>query len=372
MPSLSEAYRAHPVHINHKHPDFNSLQELPESYTWTNLDDHTTNIMKDPSSNTSVPIIDLSDPNASKLIGHACKTWGVYQVVNHGIPLSLLDDIQWVGQTLFSLSSHQKLKAIRSPDGVTGYGLARISSFFPKLMWSEGFTIVGSPLDHFQQLWPQDYAKYCDIVLQYDETMKKLAEKLMLLMLDSLGITKEDVIWANSKAQFEKACAAMQLNSYPTCPDPDRAMGLAPHTDSTFLTILSQSDISGLQVQREGFGWVTVPPIHGGLVVNVGDLFHILSNGLYPSVLHRVLVNRIRQRFSVAYLYGPPSNVEICPHAKLVGPTQPPLYRSVTWNEYLGKKAKHFNKALSSVRLCSPINGLFDVNDSNKSSVQVG
>jgi gibberellin 3-beta-dioxygenase len=160
MPSLSEAYRAHPVHINHKHPDFNSLQELPESYTWTNLDDHTTNIMKDPSSNTSVPIIDLSDPNASKLIGHACKTWGVYQVVNHGIPLSLLDDIQWVGQTLFSLPSHQKLKAIRSPDGVTGYGLARISSFFPKLMWSEGFTIVGSPLDHFQQLWPQDYAKY--------------------------------------------------------------------------------------------------------------------------------------------------------------------------------------------------------------------
>ncbi|WJX69961.1 iron ascorbate-dependent oxidoreductase [Trifolium repens] len=372
MPSLSEAYRAHPVHINHKHPDFNSLEELPESYTWTNLDDHTTNIMKDPSSNTSVPIIDLSDPNASKLIGHACKTWGVYQVVNHGIPLSLLDDIQWVGQTLFSLPSHQKLKAIRSPDGVTGYGLARISSFFPKLMWSEGFTIVGSPLDHFQQLWPQDYAKYCDIVLQYDETMKKLAEKLMLLMLDSLGITKEDIIWANSKAQFEKACAAMQLNSYPICPDPDRAMGLAPHTDSTFLTILSQSDISGLQVQREGFGWVTVPPVHGGLVVNVGDLFHILSNGIYPSVLHRVLVNRIRQRFSVAYLYGPPSNVEICPHTKLVGPTQPPLYRSVTWNEYLGKKAKHFNKALSSVRLCSPINGLFDVNDSNKSSVQVG
>lgn len=162
MPSLSEAYRAHPVHVNHKHPDFNSLQELPESYNWTHLDDHTlidsNNIMKE--STTTVPVIDLNDPNASKLIGLACKTWGVYQVMNHGIPLSLLEDIQWLGQTLFSLPSHQKLKATRSPDGVSGYGIARISSFFPKLMWYEGFTIVGSPLDHFRELWPQDYTRF--------------------------------------------------------------------------------------------------------------------------------------------------------------------------------------------------------------------
>lgn len=221
------------------------------------------------------------------------------------------------------------------------------------------------------------FCLFSDIVVQYDETMKKLAGNLMSLMLEPLGITKEDLKWAGKKGQFKKAnCAAMQLNSYPSCPDPDRAMGLAPHTDSTLLTILHQNDISGLQVQQEGTpGWVTVPPLPGALVVNVGDLLHILSNGSYPSVLHRVVVNRTRQRFSVAYLYGPPPNAEICPHAKLVGPTQPPLYRSVTWNEYLGTKAKYFNKALSSVRLrASSINGLFDVNETHhhKSTVQVG
>ncbi|KAL2332412.1 hypothetical protein Fmac_019993 [Flemingia macrophylla] len=359
MPSLSEAYRTHPVHVQHKHPDLNSLQELPESYTWTHTnldDDHTSN-----NCGESVPVIDLNDPNASKMIGHACKTWGVYQVVNHSIPMKLLHDIQRVGETLFSLPSHQKHKAARSPDGVSGYGLARISCFFPKLMWSEGFTIIGSPLDHFRQLWPQEYHKYCDIVTQYDETMKKLARKLMWLTLDSLGITKEELKWFGSKT-----CAALQLNSYPTCPDPDRAMGLAAHTDSTLLTILHQNNISGLQVHRKGAGWVTVQPISGGLVVNVGDLLHILSNGSYPSVLHRVMVNRVQQRLSVAYLCGPPPNVEICPHPKLVGPNQPPLYRAVTWNEYLGAKAKHFNKALSTVRL---ISGLFDVNNNTE---QVG
>ncbi|CAB4303224.1 unnamed protein product [Prunus armeniaca] len=242
--------------------------------------------------------------------------------------------------------------------------------FFQKLMWSEGFTIFGSPLDHFRQLWPQDYNKFCNIIEEYEKEMKRLAGRLMWLMLGSLGISMEDVKWAGPKGDFRDASAALQLNSYPACPDPDRAMGLAAHTDSTLLTILYQNNTSGLQVLREGTGWVTVPPLPGALVVNVGDLIHILSNGLYPSVLHRAVVNRSRHRLSIAYLYGPPDSVQISPLSKLLGPSQPPLYRPITWNEYLGTKAKHFNKALSSVRLCAPLNALVDVSDHN--SVKVG
>lgn len=199
--------------------------------------------------------------------------------------------------------------------------------------------------------------------------MKRLAGKLMWLMLGSLGVSKSDIKWAGPKGQFKGASAALQLNSYPTCPDPDRAMGLAAHTDSTLLTILYQNTTSGLQVLREGTGWVTVPPIRGALVVNVGDLLHILSNGFYPSVLHRAVVNRNCHRLSIAYLYGPPANVQISPLSRLLSRTHPPLYRPVTWNEYLGTKAKHFNKALSSVRLFT-LNGYADVKDRN--GVKVG
>ncbi|XP_028756185.1 gibberellin 3-beta-dioxygenase 1-like [Neltuma alba] len=380
MPSLSEAYRAHPVYLHHKNPDFHSLRELPDSYAWTHLDDNRTAAVDADGGGRGVPpVIDLDDPNAPTLIGHACRSWGVFQVVNHGVPSRLLQDIESTGKSLFSLPPHQKLKAARSPDGVSGYGLARISSFFPKLMWSEGFTILGSPLDHFRQLWPLDYTKYCNVVVEYEEAMEKLAGKLTWLVLASLGISNQDIQWAGSKdEELKGACAALQFNSYPTCPDPDRAMGLAAHTDSTILTILYQNAISGLQVFKEGTGWVTVPPIPGGLVINVGDLLHILSNGLYPSVLHRVLVNRTRQRLSAAYLHGPPASVKISPHPKVVGPNRPPLYRPVTWHEYLGTKAKHFNEALSFVRLCAPKNAVFgDGNDTdhghkNNNSVQVG
>ncbi|PPD69003.1 hypothetical protein GOBAR_DD34118 [Gossypium barbadense] len=324
------------------HPDFTSLQELPESYAWNQRDD--IDYPSFDSSAESVPIIDLNDPNALQNIGHACRTWGVFQVINHGVSTTLLDMVESTNRTLFSLPVNQKLKAARSPDGVSGYGFARISSFFSKLMWSE----------------------------EYKQEMKQLAGRLMCLMLGSLGITaKQDIKWAGPKSDFKEASAALQLNYYPACPDPDRAMGLAAHTDSTLLTILYQNSTSGLQVLKEGVGWIKVSPVPDGLVINVGDLMHILSNGSYPSVLHRAMVNRTRHRLSIAYLYGPPSSVKISPHPKLVGPTHPPLYRPITWNEYLDTKAKYFNKALSWVRVCVPLNGLVDVNEHNN-SVKVG
>ncbi|MCD7451292.1 gibberellin 3-beta-dioxygenase [Datura stramonium] len=351
-----------------KQLDLYSIKELPESHAWrsSSLDNYPS---CDSRNVESIPVIDLNDEKfAMDKIGHACKTWGAFQIVNHNISQRLLNDMEAAGKRLFSLPLQQKLKAARSPDGIAGYGVARISSFFSKLMWSEGFTIFGSPLEHARQLWPHDYNLFCDVIAEYENEMEKLAGRLMCLMLGSLGITKDDdVKWANGP---RGGCSALQLNSYPACPDPDRAMGLAAHTDSTILTILHQNNTSGLQVFREGNGWVTVPPLCGALVINVGDLLHILSNGLYPSVLHRAVVNRTRHRLSVAYLYGPPSGVKISPLSKLVDQRNPPMYRPVTWSEYLGTKAKHFDKALSSVQLCAPRIGF--VNSKDQSGVQVG
>lgn len=189
-----------------------------------------------------------------------------------------------------------------------------------------------------------------EVIEQYSREMKRLAEKLMQLMLLSLGLTEEDTKCAGPMNEFRGITSVLQLNSYPACPNPDRAMGLAPHTDSSLLTILYQSSTTGLQVlrpeDRSGPArWVTVPPIPGALVVNIGDLCHILSNGRFQSVLHRAVVNRTHQRVSAAYICGPPAHVKVSPIVKPMGPA----YRPVTWREYLGLKARLFDKALASI-----------------------
>ncbi|XP_022145559.1 gibberellin 3-beta-dioxygenase 1-like [Momordica charantia] len=367
---ITDAFKSHPVHIPvHKNLDFDSFQELPDSYAW--IQPATFPSLADTDSDfDTVPLIDLSLSNVAHHVANACSTWGAFQVINHGISTSLLDRLESAANSLFSLPLHHKLKAARSPDGVTGYGLVRISSFFPKRMWSEGFTIVGSPLDHFRQLWPNDYTEYCDTMREYEREMKSLCGRLIWMALGELGITREDMKWAGPNGDFQASHSVTQFNSYPICPDPDRAMGLGVHTDTSLLTVVYQNNTRGLQVLREGKRWVTVEPVPSGLVVHVGDLLHILTNGLYPSVLHQAVVNRTRKRLSVAYVFGPPESAEISPLKKLLGPTQPPLYRPVTWSEYLGTKAKHFNDALSSVRLCAPLTSLLDIND--HSSVTVG
>ncbi|OAY26695.1 gibberellin 3-beta-dioxygenase 1 [Manihot esculenta] len=340
MSTLSQVYTEYPLNLQQIIPlDFDSIATVPDSHAWPDSDGFESN------DRFSIPTIDLRDPDAAKLIGHACETWGAFQVVNHDISLNLLDEVESEVRRLFSLPTTRKLKALRSPGGATGYGLARISSFFNKFMWHEGFTIMGSPTDHAKELWPHEYQKFCDIMEDYQKKMEELARNLMRQILKYLATSEEEMDWFGSPGS---ASICLQLNSYPLCPDPRRAMGLAPHTDTSLFTILHQRT-SGLQILKEGIGWVSVRPTTGALVVNVGDLLHILSNARFPGVVHRVVLKEAKQRYSVAFFYAPPVDFHLFPLALSSG--QIPLYRSVSVAEYVGRKAKNLDKALSSIRI---------------------
>ncbi|GAB4828339.1 hypothetical protein Ancab_035334 [Ancistrocladus abbreviatus] len=358
MSSITESYKKHPIDEQHFiPPEFNKFpKELPTSYAWPPC-----TIDPTPSNNPfplSIPVISLSDPHPLELIRRACKEWGVFQITNHGVPMPLIAEMEAMTQHLFSLPLEQKIRALRPPDGMTGYGQAQISPFFPKKFWSEGFTMIGSPREHALQIWPSDSApdamKFCAVMEEYQETMKGLAQRLLGLMLGSVGLSFGQMEWLKPKDSHEPRGlpqTVLQLNSYPVCPDPTHAMGLAPHTDSSILTVLHQTDnVLGLQVQYKG-RWVPVHPIDGALVVHVGDLLHMFTNGCFKNVLHRAVVNNSSPRYSVAYFYGPPQGVTVSPSEKLISDDHPLLYRSISWKEYLEIKAVDFNGALDSLRL---------------------
>jgi isopenicillin N synthase-like dioxygenase len=58
-------------------------------------------------------------------------------------------------------------------------------------------------------------------------------------------------------------------------------MGTAKHSDFNFMTLLLQDQLGGLQILHDD-KWVKVPPVHGALVVNIGDLLQV---NISPSVL---------------------------------------------------------------------------------------
>lgn len=69
----------------------------------------------------------------------------------------------------------------------------------------------------------------------------------------------------------------MRMNYYPPCPQPEKVIGLTPHSDGTGLSILLQiNDVEGLQIMKDG-KWIPVKPLPNAFVVNIGDIMEVIS-----------------------------------------------------------------------------------------------
>lgn len=60
----------------------------------------------------------------------------------------------------------------------------------------------------------------------------------------------------------------------------------------------------------------------------------MLSNAIYKSVEHRVIVNSIKDRVSLALFYNPRSDLLIEPAKEFVTEERPALYPPMTYDKY--------------------------------------
>ena len=52
---------------------------------------------------------------------------------------------------------------------------------------------------------------------------------------------------------FNDGVQTIRMNYYPPCPEPDKAIGLTPHSDVDALTVVFQlNETEGLQIRKEG------------------------------------------------------------------------------------------------------------------------
>lgn len=60
----------------------------------------------------------------------------------------------------------------------------------------------------------------------------------------------------------------------------------------------------------------------------------MLTNSIYKSIEHRVIVSPAKERLSLAFFYNPKGNIPIEPLKELVTEDSPALYSSTTYDQY--------------------------------------
>ncbi|KAL3376963.1 hypothetical protein AABB24_003406 [Solanum stoloniferum] len=261
----------------------------------------------------------------------ACKEWGFFQLVNHGVSSSLMEKVKTEIRAFFDLPMEEKKKFEQEDGDVEGYGQAFVVSEEQKLDWSDILYMITLPT-HLRKphLFPKLPTSLRDALEQYSTALKELAMKILYVMARALGMKAGDI-----NVLFKQDGTQMvRINYYPPCPQPERVMGLCPHTDAIGLAILLQvNETEGLQIKKDG-AWIPVPYLPDAFVVNIGDILEIVTNGIYKSIEHRAIVNKDKERISIATFLSPKLNGDLGPAASLLNPQSPAQYRRIGVADY--------------------------------------
>ena len=323
-----------------------------------------------------IPVIDLSrhlDPaSVIQQLRDAAAQGGFFQVVGHGVPHDLIDEVRLAARRFFDRPQSEKSAACCLSLGeVSNWRGYEHFAADGREAFEIGLEYTGQ--DHTKRVlplqgenrWPANDPDFKRTVSVYHVETVAFSRRLLGVLALALGLQE-----GYFDAQVREPLAQLRLWNYP------RGTGLAPHKDHGFLTVLLQDEqCGGLQVLRrvlpspvrrleeragsetpepefdlephdiaeeiaavqaesqgeEGPVWLDVPLIPYAFVINVGRLFEIFSQQVFPATIHRVRFapeaghkqEISLSRISLALFFAPGWEVVIEPPPELLVPGIP-------------------------------------------------
>lgn len=293
---------------------------------------------------------------------HAARDVGFFYLTGHGIDRDLLKQVQGHARQFFALPDSEKVAVgmINSPH-FRGYNRAASEITRGKPDLREQFDLGAErevlPQDenspYWARLqgpnqWPATLPALKPLLLDWQHAMTRMSLRLLQAFAQALALPQD----AFDRLYGDKPNEHIKLMRYPGQASDASNQGVGAHKDSGFLSFLLQDQQAGLQVEIEEGRWIDALPRDNTLVVNIGELLELATNGYLRATVHRVQSPpKGSERFSIAFFLGAQLDAVVplypLPTALLRearGPASDPdnpLFRDVGWNYLKGRLRSH-------------------------------
>ena len=304
-----------------------------------------------------IPVIDIGpmrrgEPGAAQQLGaqirHVFENVGFYFVTGHGVPQSLIDDAFAAAKRFHDQPLDKKLE-IRLNQFNIGYlpmrgGTTRHSALNAnnKPNVNEAFfcardlardhpdVIAGKPYRTVNK-WPRDLPGFRETCVAYTAALEKLALSLVPLYAIALDLPETYFDEAFARPMFK-----LRMSHYPPSDSSaENEFGLAPHTDTSFMTLLAPNKVAGLSIRAPSGRWIDAPVIEGAFLVNGGDMLRRWSNDRFLATPHRVINKSGAERYAIPFFFDCWAEHVMQCLPTCTGPGNPPKYEPTTYVEYM-------------------------------------
>jgi isopenicillin N synthase-like dioxygenase len=293
---------------------------------------------------THIPVIDIGrlerDDAALAQVHEACRDWGFFQIVGHGVPDALRTATHTAMRAFFALPLAVKRAIERTATNSWGFYDRELTKNTRD--WKQVFDVgpdeTEGPLAGMQAQWPAALPEFRPVI----EAFSAACEGISYRILDAIAHCLDAPTAQLRRVFMPRHSSFLRLNYYPPCSEPAAPgspigaagnFGVNHHTDSGAVTVLLQDQQPGLQVFRRGT-WTLVEPNPDALVVNIGDVVQVWSNDRYPAALHRVIANEHSERYSAPYFFNPAPSACYAPLPTACRDGEAAHYRAINWGEF--------------------------------------
>lgn len=305
----------------------------------------------------TIPVIDLGpylagEPGAldrtAKELHFALTRIGFYFIVNHGVPK---DQIRGMFEQAkrFHAQPIEKKMALKLNKHNTGYMPMRGNTLRTstvqagtKANLNEAFFVKKElPPDHpdvvaerrFRSAnrWPEGLPGFRETVVAYCDAMERLVQQMVRVYARALDLPADYF-----DAPFKEPQFSMRMTHYPHQDGPvTDEFGLAPHTDTSFLTLLAPNDVPGLSIRTQSGNWIEAPAIPDAYVVNGGQMLQRWTNDLFLATPHRAINKSGGERYALPFFCDSNIDWPIAAVPTCVGPDRPPKYPTTDYTDYM-------------------------------------